>query len=51
MYPFVIDNYSRVKQVGFEKHLEEEEERAKAGVDSTGHLERKCCKVVKLEDR
>jgi transcription elongation factor Elf1 len=50
MYPFVIDNYSRVKQVGFEKHLEEEEERAKAGVDLMGHLERRCCKVIKLQD-
>jgi hypothetical protein len=47
-YPFVVENYSRVKQVGFEKHLEEEDERARAGVDLMGHLERKCCKVVKL---
>lgn len=47
---FVVDNYNRVKQVGFRKHLEEEEERAKAGVDLMGHLERRCCKVVKLED-
>jgi len=50
-YPFVVDNYNRVKQVGFEKHLEEEEERAKAGIDLMGHLERRCCKVVKLEDK
>jgi hypothetical protein len=50
-YPFVVDNFSRVKQVGFQKHLEEEEERAKAGVDLMGHLERRCCKVVKLEDK
>lgn len=50
VYPFVVDNYSRVKQVGLQKHLEEEEERAKAGVDLMGHLERRCCKVVKLED-
>jgi hypothetical protein len=50
-YPFVVENYSRVKQVGFPKYLEEEEERARAGVDLMGHLERKCCKVVKLEDK
>jgi len=49
-YPFVIDNYDRVKQVGFQKHLEEEEARARAGIDLMGHLERKCCKVVKLEE-
>jgi len=48
-YPFVIENYNRVEEVGFERHLEEEEERAKAGVDLMGHLERRCCKVVKLE--
>ncbi|MCJ7422973.1 DUF3795 domain-containing protein [Candidatus Bathyarchaeota archaeon] len=51
VYPFVVDNYNRVKQVGFEKHLEEEEERTKAGIDLMGHLERRCCKVVKLEDK
>jgi hypothetical protein len=50
-YPFVIDNYNRVKQVGFQKHLEEEEERAQAGVDLMGHLERKYCKVVKLDTK
>jgi len=50
-YPFVVDNYNRVKQVSSQKHLEEEEERAKAGVDLMGHLERRCCKVVKLEDK
>jgi len=49
-YPFVVENYERVRQVGFQQHLEEEEERAKAGVDLMGHLERRCCKVVKLED-
>jgi len=49
-YPFVVENYERVKQVGFQKHLEEEEQRAKAGVSLMSHLERKCCKVVKLED-
>jgi len=51
VYPFVVENYDRVKQVGFQKHLEEEEERTKAGIDLMGHLERRCCKVVKLEDR
>ena len=51
VYPFVVDSYNRVKQVGFQKHLEEEEERAKAGVDLMGHLERRCCKVIKLEDK
>jgi hypothetical protein len=50
-YPFVVENYSRVKQVGFEKHLEEEDEKARAGVSMMGHLERRCCKVVKLEDK
>jgi len=50
-YLFVVENYKRVKEVGFQKYLEEEEERAKAGVDLMGHLERRCCKVVKLEDK
>jgi hypothetical protein len=50
-YPFVVENYNRVKQVGFRKHLEEEDEKARAGVDLMGHLERRCCKVVKLEDK
>jgi len=50
-YPFVTDNFNRVKEVGFQKHLAEEEERAKAGVDLMGHLERRCCKVVKLEEK
>jgi len=49
-YPFVVDNYRRVREVGFEKHLEEEEERSKAGIDLMGHLERRCCKIVKLEE-
>ncbi len=49
-YPFVVENYNRVKQVGFQKHLQEEEERARAGIDLMGHLERRCCKVVKLEE-
>jgi hypothetical protein len=50
-YPFVVENYSHVKQKGFRKYLEEEEKRAKAGVDLMGHLERRCCKAVKLEDK
>jgi len=49
-YPFVADNYRRVKEVGFEKHLAEEEERRRAGVDLMGHLERRCCKTIKLEE-
>jgi hypothetical protein len=51
VYPFVVDNHNRVKQVGFQKYLEEEEERTKAGVDMMGHLERRFCRVVKLEDK
>lgn len=50
-YSFVVENYKRVRQVGFQKYLEEEEERARAGVNLMGHLERRCCKVVKLEDK
>jgi hypothetical protein len=49
-YPFVVDHYHRTREVGFETHLEEEEERSKAGVDLMGHLQRRCCKVVKLEE-
>lgn len=49
-YPFVIDNYNRIKQVGLQKHLEEEEERARAGVNLMSHLERRCCKTIKLEE-
>lgn len=48
-YPFVVENLERVKEVGFERYLEEEEERARAGVDLMGHLERRCCKVIDLE--
>jgi hypothetical protein len=47
-YPFVADHYKRVAEVGLDRHLEEEEERAKAGVSIMSHLERKCCKAVKL---
>jgi hypothetical protein len=47
-YPFVVDNYRRVKEVGLQKHLVEEAEKAEAGVDMMAHLERRCCKVVKL---
>lgn len=50
-YPFVVESHNRVKQVGLQKHLEEEEERARAGVNLMGHLERRCCKVVNLEDK
>lgn len=51
VYPFVKEAHSRVKEVGFEKYLEEEEERTRAGVDLMGHLERRFCKTVKLEDK
>jgi len=49
-YPFVVENYNRVIQTGFQKHLEEEEERARAGVNLMSHLERRCCKLVRLEE-
>jgi hypothetical protein len=49
-YPFVVENYNRVKEVGFQKHLEEEEGKARASIDLMSHLERRCCKVVKLEN-
>ena len=49
-YPFVKDHYQRVKEVGLLKHLEEEDQRARAGVDLMGHLERRYCKTVELED-
>ena len=49
-YPFVSDNYQRVKEVGLRKHFDEEDARSKAGVSLMSHLERKCCKVVKLEE-
>ena len=49
MYPFVAENYARVKEVGLEKHLEEEEERARAGVSLMSHLERRYCKRIKIE--
>lgn len=48
-YPFVIDSCKRVKEIGLEKHLEEEAEKTKAGIDLMGHLERRYCKAVKLE--
>jgi hypothetical protein len=48
-YPFVAENYARVKEVGLEKHLEEEEERARAGVSLMSHLERRYCKNIKME--
>ena len=49
-YPFVVESYNRVRQVGFQRHLDEEEKKARAGVDLMGHLERRCCKVIKLEE-
>lgn len=49
-YPFVMESYGRVREVGFDRHIEEEEERSRAGVDLMGHLERRYCKVVKLEE-
>jgi oligoendopeptidase F len=33
----------------YQKYLEEEEERARAGVNLMGHLERRCCKVIDLD--
>lgn len=45
----MIENYQRVKEVGLDRHLEEEEEKTKAGVGLMGHLERRFCKVVTLE--
>lgn len=48
-YPFVIEHYTRVKEVGLETHLQEEEDRAKAGIDLMSHLERRFCKTVTLE--
>jgi hypothetical protein len=50
-YPFVVENHNRVKEVGFQKHLEEEEAKTRAGIDLMSHLERRCCKVVKLENK
>jgi hypothetical protein len=50
VYPFVVDNHERVKQVGLDRHLEEEELRARAGVDLMGHLERRYCKIVELPE-
>ena len=50
VYPFVVEHHERVKQVGLDKHLEEEEERARAGVDLMGHLERRYCKIIKLSE-
>jgi hypothetical protein len=49
-YPFVVENYRHVGEVGFQEHLREEEERSKAGVDMMSHLNRMCCKVVRLEE-
>lgn len=48
-YPFVVQSYQLVKEVGFDKWLEEQEEKAKAGWDMCAHLQDKYCKVVKLD--
>lgn len=48
-YPFVLEHYARVAQVGLQQYLDVEEARAQAGIDLMGHLERRCCKVVPLE--
>jgi hypothetical protein len=47
-YPFVIDAYRRVQEAGLKKHLEEEEERAKAGVCMMAHLQRKHCRSLEV---
>ncbi|MBD3192988.1 MAG: DUF3795 domain-containing protein [Candidatus Heimdallarchaeota archaeon] len=31
-YPFVIDHYYRIKEIGFEKHLKEEQRKAEEGL-------------------
>jgi hypothetical protein len=51
VYSFAKENYGRVKEVSFEKYLEEEQERTGAGVDLMGHLELRFCKTFKLEDK
>jgi hypothetical protein len=38
-----------MKQVDLQKHLQEEKERARAGVDLMIRLEGRCCKVVRLD--
>ncbi len=48
-YPFVIHSYQRVKEVGFDKWLEEQEKKTRAGWDMCAHLQDKYCKVVKLD--
>ncbi len=37
-YPFVLEGFAKVQSDGFEAWLEEEERRAKAGVDMCAHL-------------
>ena len=37
-YPFVMDSYRKVQTEGFEAWLEEEEKRARDGVDMCAHL-------------
>jgi len=48
-YPFVIQSHQRVKEVGFDGWLEEQEEKALAGWCMFAHLQDKYCKVVKLD--
>lgn len=45
----MIESYQRVKEVGFDKWLAEQEEKAKAGWDMCAHLQEKYCKTVKLD--
>ena len=47
-YPFVVDAYHRVQQVGLEAHLAEEEQRAQAGICMMVHLQHKHCKTLKI---
>lgn len=49
-YPFVVEHHRRVQEVGIAQHLDEEANRARAGVDLMGHLERRCCHIVPLDD-
>jgi len=48
-YPFVVQSYQHVREVVFDKWLEEQEEKARAGCDMCAHLQDKYCKVVKLD--
>jgi len=48
-YPQTVEGYKRVKEVGFEKWLEEQEMKAMAGFDLCDHLQEKCLKTVNPE--